>query len=202
MIRKHILLVTFLNESKLILLLTVKWFQVFLCITNNSIKHQLYVYTQSNNQTVLFQTIQFSISYLFALSFNVKQFYLTHKLDPFKFFFSGPELIWQWMGTLLSPKLQQYWSLTIRWLNVISRTLIEVGFLTVYRDTVGVVYSPSRLGCPIFGNYAVTIDWIWRYINPLRIISCLKIKESRSLFLHTCSFVCSCFKEIFWNTVL
>ena len=32
------------------------------CITNNSIKHQSFVYTQLNDQTVLFQTIQFSIS--------------------------------------------------------------------------------------------------------------------------------------------
>ena len=36
----NILSITFLNEPKLILLQTVKWFQVFLCITNNSLKHQ------------------------------------------------------------------------------------------------------------------------------------------------------------------
>ena len=77
-IYKHILLTTFLNESKLILLCTVKWFQVLQCITNNSIKHQSFIYTQLNDQTVLFQTIQFSISLLFALSLNAKQFYLTH----------------------------------------------------------------------------------------------------------------------------
>ena len=40
----------------------VKYFQVLLCITNNSIKHQSFVYTQLNNQTLLFQTIQFSLS--------------------------------------------------------------------------------------------------------------------------------------------
>ena len=45
----------------------------------NSIKHQSYVYTQFNDQTGLFQTIQFSISHLFALSLNVKQFYLIHR---------------------------------------------------------------------------------------------------------------------------
>ena len=39
----------------------VKQFQVLLCITNNSIKHQPFIYTQLNDQTVLFQTIQFSI---------------------------------------------------------------------------------------------------------------------------------------------
>ena len=36
--------------------------QVWLFNTNNSIKHQLFVYTQLNDQTVLFQTIQFSMS--------------------------------------------------------------------------------------------------------------------------------------------
>ena len=44
-----------------------------------SIKHVSFVYTQLNGQTVLFQTIQFNIRHLFALSLNVKQFYLTHK---------------------------------------------------------------------------------------------------------------------------
>ena len=33
---------------------------------NNSIEHRSFVYTQSNNQIVLFVTIQFSISHLFA----------------------------------------------------------------------------------------------------------------------------------------
>ena len=36
-------------------------------------------YTQLNEQTVLFLLIQFSISHLFALSLNVKHFYLTHR---------------------------------------------------------------------------------------------------------------------------
>ena len=72
MICKHILLITFLNKPELIFLPTVKWFQVLLCIINNSIKCQSFVYMQSNNQTVLFLTIQFSISHLFANSLNVK----------------------------------------------------------------------------------------------------------------------------------
>ena len=50
---------------------------VLLCITNNSIKDQSFVYTQLNDQTVLFQTIQFSMSHLFPLSLNAKEFYLT-----------------------------------------------------------------------------------------------------------------------------
>ena len=67
MICKYILLIAFLNELKLNLLLSVKWFQVLLYITNNSIKHQSFVCTQLN-----YQTVQFSISHLFALSLNVK----------------------------------------------------------------------------------------------------------------------------------
>ena len=57
----------------------VEWFQVLLCITNNSIKHQSFVYAQLNDPAVLFQTIQFSISHLFTHSLNVKQLYLTHR---------------------------------------------------------------------------------------------------------------------------
>ena len=60
MICKHILLITFLNMPKLILL-QIKWLQVLLCITNNSIKHQSFVYTQLNDQTVLFQAILFKL---------------------------------------------------------------------------------------------------------------------------------------------
>ena len=44
----------------------VKWFQVLLCITNNSINHQTFIYTQLNVKTVLFQTIQFNISIQFS----------------------------------------------------------------------------------------------------------------------------------------
>ena len=62
----------------LIHLHTVKRVQVLLCITNNSVKHQSFVYIHLNDQTVLFQTIQFSITHLLVLSLNVKQFYLTH----------------------------------------------------------------------------------------------------------------------------
>ena len=54
MICKYILLIAFLNESKLICLHTVKWFQVLLCISKNSIKHQSFVYTQLNDQMLLF----------------------------------------------------------------------------------------------------------------------------------------------------
>ena len=67
----------FLNELKLIILHTVKWFQVLLRPTNNSLKLHSFTYTQLNDQTVQFQSIQLSISHLLALSLNAKQFYLT-----------------------------------------------------------------------------------------------------------------------------
>ena len=73
MICKQILLITFLNEPKLIFLHTIKWFQVLLTMQLNISK----LFTQLNDQTVLFQTTQFSISHLFAYSLNVKQFYRT-----------------------------------------------------------------------------------------------------------------------------
>ena len=55
---KYVLLITFLNKPMLIILQTVKWLQVLLHTINNSI-NQSFVYTQLNNQTVLFQTIQY-----------------------------------------------------------------------------------------------------------------------------------------------
>ena len=74
MICKHIV-DNILNEPKLILLHTVKCFQLLLCISENSTKHQSFVYTRLNDWIVLFLTIQFNISHLFAHSLNVKQFY-------------------------------------------------------------------------------------------------------------------------------
>ena len=50
-------------------------FQVFLLKMNNSIKHQPFVYILLNTETVLFQSIPFSISHLVAQSLNVKQLY-------------------------------------------------------------------------------------------------------------------------------
>ena len=44
----------------------VKCFLVLLCITNNSVKHQSFVYTQLNVPRVLFLKIWFNISHLFV----------------------------------------------------------------------------------------------------------------------------------------
>ena len=62
MICKHILLITYLIESGLFFLHTVKYFHI-----------------QQNDETILFQTIQNSIRHLFAQNLRVKQFYLTHR---------------------------------------------------------------------------------------------------------------------------
>ena len=72
-------MILFLNESVLICLHTVKWFQVLQPIANNSIKHQSFIYTQLNAQTVLVIAIRFNESHIFALNLNVKQFYLTQR---------------------------------------------------------------------------------------------------------------------------
>ena len=48
-------------------------------ITNNLLIHQLFVYKQLNDQTVLFLTIQFSISHFFAQNLSDKQFYWTYR---------------------------------------------------------------------------------------------------------------------------
>ena len=45
---------------------SVKCFQILQFNTNNSIKHQSFVYIQFSDQTVLFQTIQFSTSMQFS----------------------------------------------------------------------------------------------------------------------------------------
>ena len=58
----------------------------------------------------------------------VNQFYLTHKLELFSCYHFGPVWTWeqwQWRDTLHSPKIQDYWSLTIRLFDVISKKLVD-----------------------------------------------------------------------------
>ena len=79
---------------------------MFLCITNNSIKHRSFVYTQLNDQTVLFQTIRFCISHFFALSLNAQQLYLSYRYDSIRCNRPGSEWTWgwgQWRSTPHSP---------------------------------------------------------------------------------------------------
>ena len=85
MFRKHILLIMVFNERKLILLLSVKWFQVLLCLSEISIKHPSFVYIQLNDQ---FYFKQFNY---FAFSLNVKHFYSFLFISLYQVLLSGPE---------------------------------------------------------------------------------------------------------------
>ena len=64
-------------STLLICLHIVKWLQILLCITKNSIKRHSVVGTQLNDQIIQFKTIQFS------MSFVCTQFrYQTDVFDP------------------------------------------------------------------------------------------------------------------------
>ena len=88
----------------------------------------VFAYTRSNIKTVLSQTIQFIISMNFVL------------FDPIRGYHSGPEWtkeLRQWRGILHFPKLQYYWSLTIRLFSVISgRSLWGVTPLQRYSQCI------------------------------------------------------------------
>ena len=124
----------------------------------------VFVCTQLNVKAVLFQTIQFSkgtVSMSKIVMFQTIQFYISTRFSsirPIDKTLSGAtncvSLLewlewtlerWQCSGTLYSPNLQHYWSLTIGLLTVISRTLVG-GVLPLCREVVSVFYSPSRLG--------------------------------------------------------
>ena len=52
-----------------------------------------------------------SINHLFGLGLKIKQFFLTHRYDPIKYYHSKPEKAWerrQWRLTPHSSKLQYY----------------------------------------------------------------------------------------------
>ena len=114
-----------------------------LWITNNSVKHQSFIYSRLNDQTVLFLTIQFCISHLFALCLNVKDRTLSGATTSG---LSGPWSIGNERNTPHFPMLPHYWILTIGLFSVISRTLDGEEVLALCRDAVDVFYSPKRLG--------------------------------------------------------
>ena len=69
-------LVWFYGISTIVGYLMLNTLYIYIYIKYMICKH-FFRYTQLNDQTVLFQTIQFS--HLFTLSLNVKQFYLTQQ---------------------------------------------------------------------------------------------------------------------------
>ena len=68
----------YLQQFNLAYVNKVKGFHELLCITNNSIKHQSFVSTQLNDQTVLFLAIKFTSSHFFAHSLKCQ----TDLFDP------------------------------------------------------------------------------------------------------------------------
>ena len=104
-----------------------------LCITNNSIKRQTFVYTHLKVETVLFQTIQFSISTQCS------------SIWPIDRALSGATALGQSRPRSDGNKGVLHIPQNSRLFSVISRTLVE-GVLHICRDAVGVFYNSSRLG--------------------------------------------------------
>ena len=117
----------------------LKLFRVLLCITNNSIIYQSFVYT------VLFLKIQFKISHFFELSSNVQQFIwsrdntLSSDTTPGQ---SRPGRD-DSEGVLRIPQ-----SSCITWASPLDCLLSYLGnsLEGICWDAVGVFYSHSRLG--------------------------------------------------------
>ena len=101
------------------------------------VKVQIFVYTQLKVKSVLFQTIQFSISTQISSIWPIDRTLLGVN-------YSEPEWTcewWQWRGTAHSPNLQHYKNLIIKLYCVISRTIVgEV--LRLCRDAVSVFCIP------------------------------------------------------------
>ena len=157
------------------------------------------------SKTVPFQTIQISISTQFKSKYSLivkktflfqatqfiinMQLYLTNRLDPIRFYHSGPEWTWeqwQWWGALHSPKLQHHWNLTIRLFRVIYRTLIGGSYPSA---KVQLVYSTD----PLLGKeklkeivalYIYIYIYIIWFLNFKTLIECLKEIE---VYITICS---------------
>ena len=141
--------------------------QVLLCITNNSMKHRSFIYTQLNDSTVLFQIIQFNKSHLFARSLNAS-FDLTNRWYPTKCYHSGSEWtweLWQWRGTSHSPKLEPYWSLTIRLFSPIDRALVGWSGVIPLPRRSWCILLPTRLLCIYVFVNSVSISRLFENIS-------------------------------------
>ena len=114
---------------------TVKYFQVLLCIISIN---QSFIYTQLNDQTLLYNT-----SHLFSHRSNVKQFYLPHSaatLDQ-----SGPGSNCN-EGLIHIPQSSRTVTSSLIFFSVISRTLNVGWVLPFCIDAVSLFYSPWRVG--------------------------------------------------------
>ena len=104
-------------------------------------------YTQLNDQTVLFLTIQFSISYLFTHSLNTKQLYLTHRCYKVLPFLGQSEPGSDGNEGILRIPQSSSITGTSPWDCLVSyqNTRWE-GSYPLCREAVDVFYSPSKQG--------------------------------------------------------
>ena len=93
--------------------------KTFLFLCQNQFYFKQYSLTWVNIKTVISQVIQLSINTQFSSIWPIDRT-LSGATTPDQ---TGPKSGWQWRAALHSPKLQLYWSLTIRLLSVISKTL-------------------------------------------------------------------------------
>ena len=150
------------------------------CITNNSIKHQSFVYTQLNDQIVLFLTIQFSISSVFVCTqLNVKtvlfqtiqfsistQFFVYTQLNVKTVrsqttqFSQGTQFKCQ--TVLFDPKIGPY-QLLPPWARVDLRTMTMKGYSSISQSCNITGTSPSD--CLV--SYQEHSLWEGRGFTPL-----------------------------------
>ena len=110
--------------------------------------------------TILFLTIQLSISHLFALSLNVSLIWpidrtLSDATTPSQSGLgnNGKEKI-----LLIPKKLQHYWSLTIGLFSVISRTLVGEVLPTLQKCCQRIL-QPQSTGLGNTWNHLCTKEW-------------------------------------------
>ena len=134
---------------------TVQCFQVLPCITNNSIKYQPFVYAQLNDQTVLFQTIQFSMN----TQFQCQTVIFDPGIGPYQVLLLltkvelGAMAMKGYSAFLITEAVP-----TDCLVSYLGHSLVRV--LLFCSDTVGVFCSPSRL------DHLFSVEW-WLEPNPL-----------------------------------
>ena len=122
------------------------------------------------SKTVLFQTIQLSICTQFSSIWPIDRTLSGANTSEWTLEW------WQWRGPSHSPKLQHYWSFTIRLFSVISGILIgEV--LHFCRDSVSVSYSPNWLG-----NFIIGVFWLM-IVGSSRMLLSIKTDSTQIIFL-------------------
>ena len=124
-IYKHIFSITSLNEPKLIVLLTVKRFQVLLYITNNSIRYRSFVYT---------------VKWLNSFISNNR--ILSGATSPDQ---SGPGSRGYERILRIPQNSSITTCLTTRLFNIICKTLLWGGGLTLLQKSSRYILQPTRL---------------------------------------------------------